>query len=463
MCLLHLSDASTYSSVENHNPKQVLALLRQLLLKHNKLYHTYQKTPTARALSPLADSLLQLEKSPSLRVPVFYAIPKIHKTLINPPGRPIVSSLGSATYFASVYLDKRLQPVLRHLKTVCTSSQSLILQMHDFTAPKHSIILCADVAALYPNIPINLGIQTVYDILKDLALLEPSELEFVIQLLEYVLKNNYCNFDGINYLQLKGTAMGTPTAVSYSNIFLYGVENSILAKIKPSFYTRYIDDIFAIFDNTEDAQQFVAEFDSFCPTIKLDAVTYGRKGIMLDLDFTLVKSLHSAFVTHKIYQKERNIYQYIPTVSEHKTTLFENFVLQELTRYRLACTHAIDYHNVIQDFAIRLKARGYDPSIFLLATTRVPTRIALLAKLAQYKDPSPSHYVRGNPIVSLCIPRLDPPIPWAKIFRIPDIIASHPAYVNNYLSPKVIIGSKNPPAIGSYLVRSQFRTPPPIL
>jgi Reverse transcriptase (RNA-dependent DNA polymerase) len=334
--------------------------------------------------------------------------------------------------------------------------------MENFSAPKNSVILCADVASLYPNIPINLGIETVHNVLKDLALMELTELDLVIRLLEYVLKNNYCNFDGINYLQVKGTAMGTPVAVAYSNIFLYGVEKPILAKIVPSFYTRFIDDIYSIFDNPEDAKQFVTTFNAFCPTIKLDAVTCGRKGVMLDLEMTLVNSLNSAYVTHKLYQKERNIYQYIPPISEHRTTLFNNFVLQELIRYRLACTHTSDYDIISAQFATRLKARGYDPSIFWLATKKVPHRNDLLAKLADVKDPSPLIYKRGNLIMTLCVPRLDPPVSWAKIFRIPDIISSHPSYENNYLSPKVIIGSKNPPAIGSYLIRSQFRASPPI-
>ena len=43
--------------------------------------------------------------------------------------------------------------------------------------------------------------------------------------------------------------MGTPTAVTYANLFLYGIENSLILKHKPSYYKRYIDDIYSVFDN----------------------------------------------------------------------------------------------------------------------------------------------------------------------------------------------------------------------
>jgi hypothetical protein len=173
MCLLHLDDATTYEPVDQCFLGLVAGRLRNLLKTHGKLLHTWQKTLTSYTLTPLAESLLQLEKSPSLRVPI--------------------------TFFS-----------------------------------KH--------------------------------------LNFLMDLLSFVLTNNYCIFDKKIYYQLKGTAMGTPTAVSYSTIFLYGVEHSKLAKVRYSYYTRYIDDVFAIFLTEDDAQNF----NSFCPSIQFEAVTIGR-------------------------------------------------------------------------------------------------------------------------------------------------------------------------------------------
>ena len=144
---------------------------------------------------------------------------------------------------------------------------------------KNSVILCADVTALYPNIPNKLGVTTVRNVFAGLEIMTEKHPNFLMDLLSFVLTNNYSIFDKKIYQQLKGTAMGTPTAVSYSTIFLYGVEASKLDKVRYSNYTRYIDDVFAIFHSsfTDDARNFITDFDSFCPSIQSEAVTIGRE------------------------------------------------------------------------------------------------------------------------------------------------------------------------------------------
>lgn len=460
MCLKHLEDVTTYEPVDTYFPGMIWAKLRQLLKSHGKLLHTWQKTPTSNDLTPLAASLLQLEKSPSLRVPVFYCVPKIHKTLINPPGRPIVSSCSTTTYYASVYLDKELQPILRHLHTICTSSRQLLRELAGFYPVRNSVILCADVTALYPNIPIDLGITTVRKVIADLEIMTEKHLDWLMDLLSFVLKNNYCTFDKKIYHQLKGTAMGTPTAVSYSTIFLYGVEISRLENIGCPFYTRYIDDVFAIFVSDTDARLFIDEFNSFCPSIQFEAVTIDRTGIMLDLEISLTPHMLRGIlydkINTKIYQKERNAYQYIPTLSEHRPSLFANIVLQELVRYRIACTNDDDFNDIVASFSLRLAARGYDPSIIANALTHVPPRVDLMAKIPDPSIVVPKRFLKGNPIISLCVPRLDPLIPWSKILRITGPLASHPTFLKNYRSARILVGAVNPRTIGSYIIRSLF-------
>lgn len=101
---------------------------------------------------------------------------------------------------------------------------------------KNSVILCADVTALYPNFPIELGVTTVRNVIAGLEIMTEKHLNFLMDLLSFVLTKNYCIFDKKIYHQIKGTAMGTPTAVSYSTIFLYGVEHSKFAKVRYSYY-----------------------------------------------------------------------------------------------------------------------------------------------------------------------------------------------------------------------------------
>jgi hypothetical protein len=151
--------------------------------------------------------------------------------------------------YVSVYLDNQLNPIVKYLGTVCRSANQIILDMREFTAPHNSIIFCADVTSLYPNIPINEGILMFKKLLEEIHPYCREHNLLLLDLLHWVLTNNYCIFQQKTYLQLKGTALGTPTATSFANLFLYGVERALVSRHKPSYCRRYIDDIFAIFYN----------------------------------------------------------------------------------------------------------------------------------------------------------------------------------------------------------------------
>ena len=460
MCLKHLNDTETYRVITDYEPSPIYEKLIRILRLSGNLY----KKPGSPNFSNLAKSLLQYHHTdtPS-RLSVFYTLPKVHKTLTPPiPGRPIVSSNGTITYHTSVYLDKELQPVLKLLPTVCTSARHILRDMNDRTYPINSVILCADVTALYPNIPIQLGLATVRSVLSALKCFTDSKLSFLMSLLHWVLTNNFCTFNNVTYLQLKGTAMGTPTAVVYSNIFLYGIEKRILHRFSPHYYTRYIDDVFSIFPSATHANDFVTEFNSFCPSIKFEAVTVGTSGVMLDLEFNLTSQLDPPLdrVSHKLYQKPRNVYQYIPPTSEHKPSLFKNIVLQELKRYSLASSLETDFTSISHSFKQRLLARGYDASMFDSAAAEVPPRHTLFHDLLTSLDKGrPTEYTPKPPLVTLCVPRLDPPIPWGRLFKIPEAISSHPSFTSNYSSDATVIGSRNPSTIGSFLLRSSYVDP----
>ena len=456
-CLQHLNDITTYSIIQNYD-KDVIYDRLITILKRHKLY----EARTVR--TPLANSLLQLQNQPSLRIAPFYTLPKIHKSITPPiPGRPIVSSNSTLTYHASVYLDRELQPILKKLKTVCTSGRSIILQMESFKAPPGSTILCADVTSLYPNIPIDIGIATVRRVLQDLKCFTTGHLNFLMDLLHWVLTENYCIFDEVIYHQIKGTAMGTPTAVSYSNIFLYGIEAPILLKYGHSYYTRYIDDVFSIFHSREQAQLFITEFNSIIPSIKFEAVTIADSGVMLDNELTLIPSqdLSHLVISHTIYQKERNIYQYIPIMSEHSPHIFKNFVYQELQRYRLACTNDTDYNKICSSFLQRLTARGYPEEIFSTALKKVPSRAALMENLyLQFNPLFPiNKNKKGKPILILDIPRLLPKVSWQSIFEIPPNVFNTRQFQGAYSSSKITLGKKNSRTIGQHLIRSLYRRP----
>ena len=106
-----------------------------------------------------------------------------------------------------------------------------------------------DVASLYPNIDHDEGANACFEILQKRKNRKiPSTL--LTRLILLVLKSNVFRFNEQLYKQIKGTAMGTPMAVYYANIFLDKFETEMLNEYeaktnrRPLVWMRYIDDMF---------------------------------------------------------------------------------------------------------------------------------------------------------------------------------------------------------------------------
>jgi hypothetical protein len=256
--------------------------------------------------------------------------------------------------------------------------------------------------------------------------------------------------------------MGTPTAPSYANIFLYSLERNLLTLYKPLYFRRYIDDIFVIFDSPSTAQLFFDAYNLQTPSIKLDLVSLGRNGVILDLDVHLTDYNNTNdIITHNIYQKPMNIYQYITPTSEHQRHILKNFILNELKRYRLHCTHDLDYDNVVTSFLHRLCARGYPVSVLTDPLTQVPPRQTLLNTIKlqtlNKKNPLLGNTNDRKPIIILNIPRLLNIDKWSTTLKLPEYLTCLRQFKKAYNNNNTLtIGRRNPPTIGSHLVRSTY-------
>ena len=88
-----------------------------------------------------------------------------------------------------------------------------------------------DVASLYTNIPQEEGITTVcraYDTFHNNN--PPIPTKYLREMLDLILKENSFQFNGENYLQTHGTAMGTKMAVAFANIFMAEFETKLICQ-----------------------------------------------------------------------------------------------------------------------------------------------------------------------------------------------------------------------------------------
>ncbi|XP_073465040.1 uncharacterized protein [Aquarana catesbeiana] len=121
------------------------------------------------------------------RIPTFYALPKLHKSLKNPPGRPIISGCSSLTENASALVDKYLSPHVQALPSYVQDTVHLLRIFDNLKLPKNTWMVALDVESLYNTIPHGTGIEVISKSLQDRGPNSEAYNQFVVDLLNFIL------------------------------------------------------------------------------------------------------------------------------------------------------------------------------------------------------------------------------------------------------------------------------------
>ena len=306
---MQLNDKSTYVEINNFKGK----FLCDLTDKSNNFFKRLckQKTITEKELKYFSYSF----KNASC-LGKMYLLPKIHKRLFDVPGRPVISNCGTPTEKVSEFLDHHLQPVMKSGKSYVKNTGDFIEKIRNLgKIPKDSFLVTADVVGLYPSIPHEAGLNALYEKLEQRSDKKVSSTDLV-NMAEFVLKNNYFEFDTKVHQQISGTAIGTKFAPPYACIFMDKVENEFLETqtIKPLVWLRYIDDIFFIWNESEEKlETFLKNLNEFHPNLRFTSEKSKTSLNFLDLTINLVDQE----LETNLYCKPTDCHQFLDFNSAH--------------------------------------------------------------------------------------------------------------------------------------------------
>lgn len=71
------------------------------------------------------------------------------------------------------------------------------------------------------------------------------------------------NLDGKLYTQIDGVSMGSPLGVTFANFYMSHLENKVFENspnLKPTVYSRYVDDCFIIVNSPDEIEQLIEAF-----------------------------------------------------------------------------------------------------------------------------------------------------------------------------------------------------------
>ena len=155
--------------------------------------------------------------------------------------------------------------------------------------PDNAILVTADVVGFYPSIPHEEGLRALKEVM-DRREEKKISTEDLVKMAEFVLKNNYFEFNGQVKHRISGTAIGTKFATTYACIFMDEIEIKFLQtqEFQSLVWFRYIDNVFFIWTHGLDKLvSFMTEFNNYHPNIKFTYESNKGNITFLDLDVSL--------------------------------------------------------------------------------------------------------------------------------------------------------------------------------
>ncbi|KAJ1155024.1 hypothetical protein NDU88_007760 [Pleurodeles waltl] len=311
---------------------------------------------------------------PDPKTAYFYILPKIHKNKHPPPGRPIVSGIGSILEPLSQFCDWFLQPFVKQIPTYLkdTTDVLALLNTLEFDKEKEHL-MTLDVESLYTNIPQEATFEVINNLLNRGVWNYITPPEFILDLAHLALTRNFLEFDKNFFLQIQGTSMGSTFAPSLACLYVDHFEKEmVLTKENPyvnhiRLWKRYIDDILIIWKGTkEEATTFITWLNTLNPFLRFTA-TLGDPAVSF-LDLLITE--RNGSLTTVVYYKPTDRNTLLQFQSFHPRSLRENLPVGQFLRLRRNCTELTDYKKHAQQLTDKLRARGYPDHLLRRADKR---------------------------------------------------------------------------------------------
>ena len=184
------------------------------------------------------------------------------------------------------------------------------------------------------------------------------------EMLKLSIYDSHFLFNGTLFKQVDGCAMGSPLGPVLANIFMNSLETEFLEScptvFKPMIYKRYVDDTFAAFSNSSQANAFLDFINSKHPNINFTMELENNNSLPF-LDVLVSKN---DVVTTSVYRKKTftglgcSFYSYTPLkykIGTVKALIHQGFKL---------CSNWAKFHSEMEFLQNYFTQNGYPSMLF---------------------------------------------------------------------------------------------------
>ncbi|XP_043943148.1 homeodomain-interacting protein kinase 2-like [Protopterus annectens] len=140
-------------------------------------------------------------------IPVAFGIPKTHKNVSDPPYRLIIAGNNSVTYPLGVFVDRIVRKSLVPIEHILIDSWDFLKRIKNEYYGNEVCFSTIDVVNLFTSIPHEKGLEFFHEALVEKTNLGNTMINFIMFLMEVILKNNFFMFEGEFFRQVAGVAM----------------------------------------------------------------------------------------------------------------------------------------------------------------------------------------------------------------------------------------------------------------
>ena len=263
--------------------------------------------------------------------------------------------------------------------------------------PEDAFLVTADVVVLHSSIPHDAGLKALYEKLEERSDKKKVLSADLVEMAEFVLKNNFFEFDSKVKQQIPGTAIGTKFAPPYACIFMDKVEIDFLETqtVKLLVWLRDIDDIFFIWNESEEKlEEFLENLKNFDRNLKFTSEKSKRSVKFLDVTVSLINQ----HLEIDLYFKPTDCHQFLDFNSPHPIHLKKSIVYSQGLRIKRLCSSNVAFENHLESLKCWCQNRGYPKTMVDIQLKRV----------TETRQTSDQTYKRGSgvPLVLTYHPRL---------------------------------------------------------
>ena len=343
----HLNDTSTYTKVAENADSITAKQLNELVNKHEKCLTYKEKEYITKYDWTTSEFYIRqkIHKCKTVLDEIIRAPSKIIEINGAPDlvGRPIIAGTNSPTRHLSDVIAKILTPLVQMQTTYVKDDWDYLRKLPHRLEEKCKLFGC-DITSFYTSIPHELGLKAIKYWINRCRNPIPARFtnNFIIESVEFLLKNNNCTFKDQLFNQINGRAMGASFASFYACLTIGYLEETVLfPKLSNIYgehnvltvketYKRFMDDGIVFLPRHLCKNDFLSLLNSMNNAIKStledsETISLNNRDIerINSLDINIILD-ENGVISTDIYYKPTTSHDYLHYDSFHPKHTLEN-------------------------------------------------------------------------------------------------------------------------------------------